>query len=90
MVASWEGVLADGQDVSIALVQAGLAWHYTKYSSNPALAQAGFGSDQILISAARAVFSAIRDLELGTVRDGLPRQSEEPCLPCAVVPLLLV
>ena len=33
-------VFADGQDVSIALVQAGLAWHYTKYSSDPALAQA--------------------------------------------------
>ena len=33
-------VLADGQDVSIALVQAGLAWHYTMYSSDPALAQA--------------------------------------------------
>ena len=33
-------VFADGQDVSIALVQAGLAWHYTRYSSDPALAQA--------------------------------------------------
>ncbi len=33
-------VLVDGQDVSIALVQAGLAWHYTKYSSGLVLAQA--------------------------------------------------
>ena len=33
-------VFADGQDVSVALVQAGLAWHYTKYSSDSVLAQA--------------------------------------------------
>ena len=31
-------VLVDGQDVSVALVQAGLAWHYTRYSSDPVLA----------------------------------------------------
>jgi hypothetical protein len=33
-------VIADGQEVSVALVQAGLAWHYKKYSSDPALARA--------------------------------------------------
>ena len=33
-------VIADGQDVSLALVQAGLAWHYKQYSSDQALAAA--------------------------------------------------
>ncbi len=33
-------VLVDGQDISVALAQAGLAWHYTKYSSDPVLARA--------------------------------------------------
>ena len=33
-------VIADGQDVSLALVQAGLAWHYKQYSSDKALAAA--------------------------------------------------
>ena len=33
-------VFVDGQNISLALVQAGLAWHYKKYSSDPALAQA--------------------------------------------------
>jgi len=29
-----------GQDVSVALVRAGLAWHFTKYSRDPVLADA--------------------------------------------------
>jgi len=33
-------VLVDGQDLSVALVQAGLAWHYLKYSSDPVLRRA--------------------------------------------------
>jgi len=33
-------VIADGQDVSMALVEAGLAWHYVEYSKDPGLAQA--------------------------------------------------
>jgi endonuclease YncB( thermonuclease family) len=33
-------VIADGQDVSLALVQAGLAWHYKQYSSDQSLAAA--------------------------------------------------
>lgn len=33
-------VLVDGQDVSVELVRAGLAWHYKRYSSDPVLAQA--------------------------------------------------
>ncbi len=33
-------VLVDGQDVSVELVQAGLAWHYKRYSADPALAKA--------------------------------------------------
>ena len=33
-------VIADDQDVSVALVQAGLAWHYVEYSSDPVLARA--------------------------------------------------
>ena len=33
-------VLVDGQDVSLALVQAGFAWHYTRYSRDAALAGA--------------------------------------------------
>jgi micrococcal nuclease len=32
-------VLVGGQDVSIALVRAGLAWHFTKYSRDPVLAE---------------------------------------------------
>ena len=33
-------VIADGQDVSVALVDAGLAWHYLEYSNDPVLARA--------------------------------------------------
>ena len=33
-------VKVDGEDVSLALVRAGLAWHYTKYSRDPKLAEA--------------------------------------------------
>ncbi len=33
-------IVVDGQDVSVALVQAGLAWHYLKYSSDPVLRRA--------------------------------------------------
>lgn len=33
-------VLVDGQDVSVELVRAGLAWHYKRYSSDPVLAEA--------------------------------------------------
>ena len=33
-------VTVDGEDVSLALVRSGLAWHYTKYSRDPELAEA--------------------------------------------------
>jgi micrococcal nuclease len=33
-------VYVDGEDLSLALVQAGLAWHFTRYSSDPELARA--------------------------------------------------
>ena len=33
-------VLVDGTDVSVALVEQGLAWHYTLYSDDPVLAEA--------------------------------------------------
>jgi endonuclease YncB( thermonuclease family) len=33
-------VMVDGRDVSVALVEAGLAWHYTQYSKDPVLAKA--------------------------------------------------
>ena len=33
-------VLVDGTDLSVALVQQGLAWHYTQYSNDPVLANA--------------------------------------------------
>ena len=33
-------VFVDGQDVSVQLVRAGLAWHYKRYSSDPVLAEA--------------------------------------------------
>ena len=33
-------VLVDGQDVSLELVKAGLAWHFKRYSSDPVLAVA--------------------------------------------------
>lgn len=33
-------VIIDGKDLSLELVKAGLAWHYTHYSSDPALAAA--------------------------------------------------
>lgn len=33
-------VLVDGKDLSLALVNAGLAWHYLKYSSDPVLSAA--------------------------------------------------
>ena len=33
-------VILGDKDVSLALVQAGLAWHYTQYSSDPKLAEA--------------------------------------------------
>ena len=33
-------VLVGDQDVSVQLIQTGLAWHYTHYSSDPVLAQA--------------------------------------------------
>jgi micrococcal nuclease len=33
-------VFVDGKDVSLELVRAGLAWHFRKYSSDPALAEA--------------------------------------------------
>ena len=33
-------ILVGGQDVSVELVKAGLAWHYKKYSSDPVLAEA--------------------------------------------------
>jgi endonuclease YncB( thermonuclease family) len=41
-----------GQDVSVALVRAGLAWHFTKYSSDPVLAEA----EQVARSAKRALW----------------------------------
>ncbi len=33
-------VRADGKDVSLELIKAGLAWHYKRYSSDPELAMA--------------------------------------------------
>ena len=33
-------VVVDGQDVNVALVEQGLAWHYTRYSDDPVLAKA--------------------------------------------------
>jgi micrococcal nuclease len=33
-------VIADGKDVSLALVEAGLAWHFLEYSNDPVLARA--------------------------------------------------
>jgi micrococcal nuclease len=33
-------VYVGGEDVSLALVRSGLAWHYTKYSRDPELAEA--------------------------------------------------
>jgi endonuclease YncB( thermonuclease family) len=33
-------VTVGGEDVSLALVRSGLAWHYTKYSRDPELAEA--------------------------------------------------
>ena len=33
-------VIAGGQDVSVALVEAGLAWHYVEYSKDPILQRA--------------------------------------------------
>jgi endonuclease YncB( thermonuclease family) len=33
-------VQIDGQDLSVALVTEGLAWHYTRYSDDPVLARA--------------------------------------------------
>ena len=33
-------VIVDGRDVSLALVEAGLAWHYKQYSDDPVLAAA--------------------------------------------------
>jgi endonuclease YncB( thermonuclease family) len=33
-------VTVAGEDVSLALVRSGLAWHYTKYSHDPKLAEA--------------------------------------------------
>ena len=33
-------VFADGRDLSVAIVQAGLAWHFIKYSDDPVLAEA--------------------------------------------------
>ncbi|MHC9542323.1 MAG: thermonuclease family protein [Vulcanimicrobiota bacterium] len=33
-------VIVNGKDVSLELVKAGLAWHYTHYSSDPILAKA--------------------------------------------------
>ncbi|MGV8120435.1 MAG: thermonuclease family protein [Candidatus Xenobiia bacterium LiM19] len=33
-------VIVNGKDVSLELVKAGLAWHYTHYSDDPALAKA--------------------------------------------------
>lgn len=33
-------VFVGGEDVSVALVEAGLAWHFTKYSRDPELARA--------------------------------------------------
>jgi len=33
-------VSVNGKDVSLELVKAGLAWHYTRYSSDPVLAKA--------------------------------------------------
>ena len=35
----------DGEDVSLALVRSGLAWHYTKYSRDPKLAEAENGGE---------------------------------------------
>ena len=33
-------VAVDGEDLSLALVRSGLAWHYTKYSRDPKLTEA--------------------------------------------------
>jgi len=33
-------VKADGRDLSLELVKAGMAWHYRKYSDDPVLAAA--------------------------------------------------
>jgi endonuclease YncB( thermonuclease family) len=33
-------ILVGGQDVSLELVKAGLAWHFKRYSSDPVLAEA--------------------------------------------------
>jgi endonuclease YncB( thermonuclease family) len=42
-------IVVDGQDVSLALVQAGLAWHYKQYSSDQALAAAEVAARQARI-----------------------------------------
>ena len=40
-------ILVDGQDLSLALVQAGLAWHYVQYSNDQVLAAAEVDARQI-------------------------------------------
>src|SRR5687768_4889093 len=42
-------VIADGQDVSVALIDAGLAWHYVEYSKDPVLQRAELSARSRLV-----------------------------------------
>jgi len=94
-------VYTDGTDVNLALVRAGMAWHYKKYSSDAKLAAAE--------NTARAAEIGLwslptpiapwgleeRSERLGGTSDGqgrrrLPRQQEQPRVPQTDVPVLLV
>ena len=55
-------VQIDDQDLSVALVTAGLAWHYTRYSDDPVLARAEV---QARTDQNRALESAVADATVG-------------------------
>ena len=40
-------VFADGKDVNLEMIKAGLAWHYKRYDATPAYAQAEFNAKEI-------------------------------------------
>ena len=65
-------VHVDGKDVSLALVHAGLAWHFTRYSRDPTLAEA----EQASRLAKRGLWSLANPIAPWEFRRQGPPQSE--------------
>ena len=66
-------VMVDGEDLGLALVRAGLAWHYTRYSNDAELARA----ETAARAAKRGIWSHVRPIPPWEYRRPAPVASTE-------------